>query len=374
MDTVLSVCAGLIVINEADNRVRLIHYTVQNYLDRIQARLFPNDSTEITMTCITYLSFDIFSQDIHDPMGLFHQNSLLDYAVEFCLIHARGRPESDIKDTILSFLAKSTGCYEKRRKYAHPLWIAAAFQLNEICGDLIKGDSGAAMLQEAALEGLTDMVEILLNNGVSPDANWTGNKQEYDSALQAASVRGHEKIIRLLLRHGADIDLPGHIGTALQMAAFFGHRESVSLLLSRGANVNVEGGWYGTALIAATFRDYDIVRMLLDHGADVSAKSGRFGTALDAASTAGRLAIYILLIERGARGNKAFTGATGSPHSFDGTPCPGSNADTTQHQCFKKAFSVTAPMQSRPLSGTDWRASFTRYVHSMPLDWQISGT
>ncbi|KAJ6526214.1 hypothetical protein DFH09DRAFT_1371675 [Mycena vulgaris] len=383
MDTILSVCAGLVVINEADKRIRLIHYTMQNFLDRIQDRVFPHASTEITTTCITYLSFEVFSQHVHDPMSLFHQFSLLDYAVEYCLLHARGPPESNIKDSIHRFLKNFSESvwwnlwnwkhsYDKRRKSARRLWVAAAFQLNEICGDLIKEDSGAAVLQEAAFEGLIDMVEILINNGVNPDATRTGNKGEYDSALQAASVRGHEEIIRLLLDHGADTDLPGHIGTALQMAAFFGHKESVCLLLSRGANVDMEGGWYGTALIAATFRDnYAIVRILLDHGADVSAKSGRFGTALDVASTAGRPGIHDLLIECGACVDEAFIGTTGSPHSFDGTPSPGSNADTTQHQYFKKAFSATTPMQSPPLLGTDWPVAFTRYVHTSVMGCKL---
>ncbi|KAJ7453106.1 ankyrin repeat-containing domain protein, partial [Mycena latifolia] len=117
-------------------------------------------------------------------------------------------------------------------------------------------------------------------------------------ALQAASARGHAETIRLLLDHGADIDLPCRLGTALQLAAFFGHKESVYLLVSRGANDNVNAGWHGTALVAASVQNhYDIVDILLEHGANIDAESDRY---IHASSMAGHQAIYDLLIERGA--------------------------------------------------------------------------
>ncbi|KAJ7453162.1 hypothetical protein FB451DRAFT_1100503 [Mycena latifolia] len=360
IDTILSVCAGLVVINQADKRIRLIHYTMQNYFNDIQATAFPRAATEITTTCITYLSFDILSQRAHDPMALFHEYSLLDYAVEYCLIHARGRPESDIKGTILTFLETcfvwwklwNWKCsYEKRRKSADRLWIATAFHLDEICWYLIQEDacSGDSILQEAAFEGLTDMVDILLANGVHPDATPPADEGENGRALQAASGRGHTEIINLLLDHGADINFPCHLGTALQMAAFFGHKESVCLLISRGANVNIEGGRYGTALIAAAFRNNcDIVQILLENDADIEARSGSFSSALHAAS--GHKAICDLLIERGARVYEAF--------SFDNWPLPFSNMNPQRQN--QKSFSV-APEKASPLA--KWTRRFAKTEH-----------
>ncbi|KAJ7080045.1 hypothetical protein C8R44DRAFT_575347, partial [Mycena epipterygia] len=60
METILSVCAGLVIINEEDNKVRLIHYTTQHYLERILDHEFPRARSKITATCITYLLFDTF--------------------------------------------------------------------------------------------------------------------------------------------------------------------------------------------------------------------------------------------------------------------------------------------------------------------------
>ncbi|KAJ7453091.1 hypothetical protein FB451DRAFT_1185350 [Mycena latifolia] len=352
MDIVLSVCAGLVVINEADKRIRLIHYTTQNYFDDLQATTFLHASTEITMTCITYLSFNTFSQNVHNPMILFHQHSFLDYAVEYGLAHARGRPESDIKDSILSFLWNSSvwwklwnwkHSYEKRRQSEAPLWIAAAFHLDKICRHLIKevikeGDAGT-VLHKAALGGLTDMVQILITNGVNSNAKpW--HHVSYFSALQAASARGHADIIRLLLDHGADIDFTGQIGSALQLAAFFGHKQAVCLLILRGANVNVEGG-LPTALIAASVQNhYDIIEILLDHGANIDAKCERYISALFAASMAGHKAIFDLLIQRGAK-----------PHLLEVDAASGDATDATgSFNVLSRLFHKDAPQPRKSSS------------------------
>ncbi|KAJ7895438.1 hypothetical protein B0H13DRAFT_1495630, partial [Mycena leptocephala] len=60
MTIVLSVCAGLVVIDPAEDVVRLVHYTTEDYLNHTQEIHFPTAHTDITATCITYLSFKVF--------------------------------------------------------------------------------------------------------------------------------------------------------------------------------------------------------------------------------------------------------------------------------------------------------------------------
>ncbi|KAJ7434359.1 ankyrin repeat-containing domain protein [Mycena latifolia] len=316
VDTILSVCAGLVVVNEEDGLVRLIHYTTQDYLDRIHTREFPLASAEITVTCITYLSFVGLAANLHDPTKLFH---FLDYAVEYCLIHARGSPEISVRDKILTFL-ESCSVWQKLWNQTHPfqslpdsptpLWIAAIFHLEELCRSIIKADGVGSTLQEAAMQGLYDVVRILLEIGVDVE---TG-EGEYDNALQGASTYGHEDIIRLLIKNGADVNSQGrHYGTALQSAAFFGQTQSARLLLEAGANVDADGGFYGTALHAATSRGYyKIVYMLIEHGVNVDAEDKWDGTALQIASLAGHKDLVMLLIKNGANINSC-GGWRGSP-------------------------------------------------------------
>ncbi|KAJ7087125.1 hypothetical protein C8R44DRAFT_650220, partial [Mycena epipterygia] len=60
IDIILSVCAGLIVVDKEASVVRLIHYTTQGYLDIFQKDRFSNAHTEIVSRCLTLLSFKEF--------------------------------------------------------------------------------------------------------------------------------------------------------------------------------------------------------------------------------------------------------------------------------------------------------------------------
>ncbi|KAF7364324.1 ANK-REP-REGION domain-containing protein [Mycena sanguinolenta] len=301
MDSILSVCAGLVVIHEEDDIIGLVHYTVQTYLEQLAAVEFPHASTEITMTCITYLSFEGFLDKLNkdNPLTLSKNYSFLDYAVEYCFVHARGDPEEQIRDEILAFLENCSFWRElwNRTKFptisAARLWIAATFQLENLCRYLIEEDGPGTVLLEASSKGHTNVVQILLPNT---------SQSEHGHGLVAAAGRGHDEIIQLFLGHGTRINFCTRDGiTALQSAAFHGCKRTIDLLVDNGADIDMIGSRYGTALRAASLRGhYDVVVLLLEHGADIDARGGLTGTALQAAFSAGREAIVRLLFNNGA--------------------------------------------------------------------------
>ncbi|KAF7364328.1 ANK-REP-REGION domain-containing protein [Mycena sanguinolenta] len=301
MDSILSVCAGLVVIHEEDDIIGLVHYTVEKYLERLATVQFPHASTEITMTCITYLSFEGFLDKLNrdNPLTLFKNHAFLDYAAEYCFVHARGDPEEQIRDEILAFLGNCSFWRELWNRTKFPpisetrLWIAATFRLENLCRHLIKEDGPGAVLLEAASKGRTSVVQILIPST---------SRSEHGHALVAAARRGHDEIIQLLLEHGTDIHFRGRDGTtALQSASFHGCKRALRLLIENGADVDMAGSQYGTPLCAASFRGhYDIVVLLLEHGADIEVHGGPIGTALQAAFVAGRDAIVRLLLRNGA--------------------------------------------------------------------------
>ncbi|KAJ7239492.1 hypothetical protein C8J57DRAFT_975907, partial [Mycena rebaudengoi] len=57
---ILSVCAGLFIVDKQLSVGRLVHYTIQEYLDRIQPQHFPDVETEMTRTLLTNVAFDKF--------------------------------------------------------------------------------------------------------------------------------------------------------------------------------------------------------------------------------------------------------------------------------------------------------------------------
>ncbi|KAJ5148974.1 hypothetical protein N7448_000552 [Penicillium atrosanguineum] len=157
-----------------------------------------------------------------------------------------------------------------------------------------KNDKGITPLIEAASCGHVKFVEWLLNEGAKVETS-----ARSEGALQAASLRGHQRVVVIFLGAGADVNAQGGAyGNALQAATYGEHTEIVLMLLDAHADVNAQGGEFGNALQAAAFRgSTEIVRILLDAQADVNAKGGRFGNALQAAAYQGSTEIVRILLD-----------------------------------------------------------------------------
>lgn len=77
IEDMVSACAGLVTINEESDVIRLVHYTTQEYFERTQKQWFPNTKSDITDTCVTYLSFSTFDSGYcHDLEATPLQSSL----------------------------------------------------------------------------------------------------------------------------------------------------------------------------------------------------------------------------------------------------------------------------------------------------------
>ncbi|HEU0118940.1 MAG TPA: ankyrin repeat domain-containing protein [Bryobacteraceae bacterium] len=90
--------------------------------------------------------------------------------------------------------------------------------------------------------------------------------------IRNAAAGGHASIVRLLLEHGADPNLPEEgiapLGHALHMAVCNGHREIVELLLAHGAHPNVPIESSADTLSAALRNeDKSMAELLASHGA-----------------------------------------------------------------------------------------------------------
>jgi ankyrin repeat protein len=301
VEDMISVCAGLVTIDQESNIIRLVHYTTQEYFERIREAWNPYAQQEITSKCLTYLSFKTFGTGSCPSDADFEhrlsRNPFLDYAARYWGQHAL-TVQKTIEMMALPFLCDeilvscsaqvmSVSQYKyKYKDYSQDfprnvtgMHLTASFGLACLLQDLINGDGN----------------EHHLHVDVQDSYGWT--------PLSKAAENGHEKVVELLLSKGADVNAQGGVyGNALQAASFGGHDTTVELLLSQGADVNAQGGGYGNALQAASYRGHDTtVELLLSQGADVNAQGGGvYGNALQAASYQGHDTTVELLLSKGA--------------------------------------------------------------------------
>ncbi|KAJ6595809.1 ankyrin repeat domain-containing protein, partial [Mycena vulgaris] len=334
IDIILSVCAGLIMVDETASVVRLIHYTTQDYMDSIQPHRFPDAQTEITSRCLAYLSCKEFQNLPQWPSNvgpsraqisaqkiLVALHPFLKYS-QYCLVHAAGQPEAYLHNKIISFLEQASiwenfwinngadvnmggGYYETALNtalaYDHHTVVQILLK-NGADVNMQKGYAGSA-LHIASEKGDEAMVQLLIENG----ANINAQGGQYGSALQAASCKGHQAVVQKLLEKGANVDmLGGSYSSALQAALNQGHVTVAHLLIKNGANVNIQDKAHLSPLQAACLGDDpQLIQLLIENGADVNHQGGEHGSALQAASAMGKKLIVQLLIELGADVNLA---------------------------------------------------------------------
>ena len=93
VEDIVSVCAGLVTVDEESNIIRFVHYTTQEYFERVRENRNPTAPLEIASACLTYISFHRFKsgscpndREFEHRLG---KNEFLDYASRYWGQHAR---------------------------------------------------------------------------------------------------------------------------------------------------------------------------------------------------------------------------------------------------------------------------------------------
>jgi len=311
--TVLSCCQGLIAVDKGSSTIRLIHFTLKDYLS-YHADLFDRPHSAIAETCLTYLNFQVI-KDLSVVSSLDSRGTpLLDYSSLYWGIHMRMELSDRSRHLALDLLDQ----YENQIS-AKLLWMTrikwsfhshkpfsalhciSYFGIAEVAMDLIRtkrwdvnqrDSAGLTPLMWAARHGREEVVKLLLQQKHSqPDITDTESGR---TALSWAAGSGHEGVVRLFL--GRLCAHPESTGRRWEKT-----RQLVSVLF-RWKYVNPdERDHYGKTPLtwAAEYGRDSVVKLLLgrkDVSPDRSDNDGR--TPLSWAAEYGRDGVVKLLLEQ----------------------------------------------------------------------------
>jgi len=207
---------------------------------------------------------------------------------------------------------------------------------SSMCTIKISSSDSSHILAAAAFLGKSDVVASLLRKGVDVDTN----SAYFGFPLRAAAGRGHVEVMRLLLEQGANVSNTGGLAlhchgedTALQAAsrrgddtivrllsesiyglqtagvayenavldaARHGHVNLVNYMLDRYNSANRKGLQSEILVVAAGIGHLQLVQTMLDNGVDVNYTGFGYVHVLTEAAAGGHALIVSLLLEKGA--------------------------------------------------------------------------
>jgi len=256
ISTLVSCCQGLITVDKEASTVRLIHFTLQEYLSA-HPDIFSTPHSSMAEICLTYLNSEQVKAIPADRYPDLSNTPFLKYCSLYWGVHAK-RELSDRAKSLALELLQRPDCHVSmqlllRQVEGVHLWysganyrfsglhhasflgisVVVAGLIEMECCDINRGDFwGRSPLSWAAYNGHEEVVEILLGQEVV-------NPDEPDAIgrtpLSHAARNGHEGVVKILLaREEVDPDKPDNGGkTPLLYAAQKGCEGVVKILLER---------------------------------------------------------------------------------------------------------------------------------------------
>jgi ankyrin repeat protein len=332
VEDMVSVCAGLVTVDEESNVIRLVHYTTQEYLKGIRETWNPSAQYDIACTCLTYLCFKTFRSGACASDDEFESrlelNKFLDYSARYWGEHAAtvqervsGQATCLLQDDHLVACVVQTSQIPNFRfegyslrfyKGMTGLHLTASLGLLHLSEELLswavkekvtladsKDSYGRTPLSWAAWGGHEAVVKVLVEwEDVEADSKDVIYSQ---TPLSWAAAQGHEAVVKVLVeREDVEVDSKDSEGrTPLSWAAERGHEAVVKVLVERDVEVDSKDYFDQTPLSLAAARGHEaVVKVLVERDVDADSKDDDSRTPLSWAAELGHEAVVKVLVKR----------------------------------------------------------------------------
>jgi len=256
MSTLVTCCQGLITVDKEASTVRLVHFTLQEYL-LSHPDIFTKPHSAMAEICLTYLNSRQMKAFSTTPSPNTQNAPFLEYCSVHWGVHAKRELSDGGRSLALELLKENYGLRSTKflltQTKGFELWrfgtlspfsglhCASFFGIVEVvagliemgCYDINELDfSGCEPLAWAARNGCEDVVKILIGlEGASPDKPDIDDRTPFCYAAQ----NGHEGVVKILLGlEEVSPDKPDLWDqTPLSHAAENGHEGVVEILLGR---------------------------------------------------------------------------------------------------------------------------------------------
>ena len=338
-----SMCAGLVRFDET-HCVRLVHFSAKNFFSKYHEKWFPDGSTKLTSTCLSYLQFDPFSQgactgpsESADFDARLEQYPFLKYAAEFWGWHLLQTPQDGFFDSArklltdpayfstvsqaLWYVDDQDSASWAGKDGSTPLHLAAHFGLNKFVVELLESGSdpntrdvnGVTPLSLAAIRGVVDVATTLIQAGA--DVNSVDNLGS--SPLHSAARHDQEGVVNILLEQEAtDVNLMVNQWTPLMVAVPNGSLGIVEAFLQiPRLEINKGSAERGSTalMLAALYSEPEAVEALLTHpDIDIDLQDTIGSTALVSAAQQGYRRVVEILLDKGANTEVMQVGTLGT--------------------------------------------------------------
>ena len=214
VETLLSCCLGLIVIDREASTIRLIHFTLQEYL-YTYPNLFGPTHSMMAETCLTYLNFQAI-RGISSTLALPESTPFLKYSSLYWGAHARRETTNDVASLALQLFSQIESHISTRLLLADLISRTGRYTRDiPINGPLI----GFTGLHCASAFGITEIATALIDQ-----PNCDLGKRDFlgITPLIWAAICGHEGVAKLLLqRRTVNPDKPDRYFRRTALACFW---------------------------------------------------------------------------------------------------------------------------------------------------------